>query len=76
MQVVILAAGRSSRFYPYNYFPHKSLIKILGKLIIVHTIESIKKSGIKDIILIVSKDSEIKKILGNGKNLQLIYFCI
>ncbi len=69
MQVVILAAGRSSRFYPYNYFPHKSLIKILGKPIVVHTIESIKKSGIKDVILIVSKDSEIKKILGNGKNL-------
>jgi len=69
MQAVILAAGRSSRFYPYNYFSHKSLIKILGKPIIVHTVESIKKSGIKDIILIVSKDSEIKKILGNGKNI-------
>ena len=69
MQVVILAAGKSSRFYPYNYFSHKSLIKILGKPIIVHTIESIKKAGIKDVILIVSKDSEIKKILGNGKNL-------
>ena len=69
MQAVILAAGKSSRFYPYNYFSHKSLIKILGKPIIVHTIESIKKSGIKDIILIISKDSEIKKILGSGKNL-------
>jgi len=69
MKAVILAAGQSSRFYPYNYFSHKSLIKILGKLIIVHTIESIKKSGIKDVILIVSEDSEIKKILGSGKNL-------
>ncbi len=69
MQAIVLAAGRSSRFYPYNYFPHKSLIKILGKPIIVHTIESIKKSGIKDIILIVSKNSEIEKIMGNGKAL-------
>jgi|SRR3989344_2206052 len=69
MQAVILAAGRSSRFYPYNYFPHKSLIKILGKPIIVHTIESVRKTGIKDIILIVSEDLEIKKILGDGKNL-------
>ncbi len=68
MQAVILAAGRSSRFYPYNYFSHKSLIKILGKPIVIHAIESIKKSGIKNIILIVSKDSEIKKLLGNGKN--------
>ena len=69
MKAVILAAGKSSSFYPYNYFPHKSLIKILGKPIIVHTIESVKRSGIKNIILIVSKDLEIKKILGNGKNL-------
>src|SRR3989344_5720061 len=69
MQAVILAAGRSSRLYPYNYFSHKSIIKILGKPIIVHTIESVRKSGIKDIILIVSKDLEIKKILGNGKAL-------
>src|SRR3990167_1048816 len=69
MQAVILAAGRSSRLYQYNYFSHKSIIKILGKPIIVHTIESVRKSGIKDIILIVSKDLEIKKILGNGKAL-------
>ena len=69
MQTVILAAGQSSRFYPYNYFSHKSLIKILGKPIIVHTIKSIKKSGIKDIILVVAKDSEIQKILGGGENL-------
>ncbi len=71
MQAVLLAAGKSSRFSPYNYFSHKSLIKILGKPIIVHTIESIRKSGIKDIILIVSRDSEIKKILGDGSNLRV-----
>ncbi len=69
MQAVILAAGQSSRFYPYNYFSHKSLVKILGKPIIVHTIESIEKSGIKEIILIVSENSEIEKVLGSGKNL-------
>lgn len=69
MQTVILAAGQSSRFYPYNYFSHKSLIKILGKPIIFYTIESVRKSGIKNIILVVSKDSEIQKILGSGKNL-------
>lgn len=68
MKVVILAAGQSSRFYPYNYFSHKSLIKLLGKSIIAHTVESIKKSGIKEIILIVSKDSEIRKVMGNGRN--------
>ena len=68
MQTVILAAGQSSRFYPYNYFSHKSLIRILGKPIIFYTIESIRKAGIKNIILVVSKNSEIQKILGSGKN--------
>src|SRR3990167_9712704 len=68
MHTVILAAGQSSRFYPYNYFSHKSLIRVLGKPIIFYTIESIRKAGIKNIILVVSKNSEIQKILGSGKN--------
>lgn len=68
MQAVILAAGVSSRFLPYNRsFSHKSLISIMGKPILVHTVESVVRSGIKEIILIVSGNSEIKKILGNGK---------
>ena len=76
MQTVILAAGQSSRFYPYNYFSHKSLIRILGKPIIFYTIESIRKAGIKNIILVVSKNSEIQKILGSGKNhgVKIQYF--
>lgn len=67
MQAVILAAGESTRFDPFRYFDHKSLVKILGKPIILHTIESVRKSGIKDIILIVSEKKGIKKLLGNGK---------
>lgn len=69
MQAVILAAGISSRFLPYNqgHF-HKSLVSIMGKPILVHTVESIARSGIKEIILVVSKDSEIKKNLGDGKD--------
>lgn len=65
MQVIILAAGRSSRFYPYNTI-HKSCIRILGKTIIEHTIESVKKAGITDIILVVNGDGQIKSILKDG----------
>ncbi len=69
MQAVILAAGISSRFLPYNKsLSHKSLVPIMGKPILVHTIESIVISGIKEIIVVVARDSEIKKILGDGKN--------
>ncbi|MCL4418619.1 NDP-sugar synthase [Patescibacteria group bacterium] len=65
-QVVILAAGKSSRFQPFGYFIHKSLIKVLGKPIIVHTVESVKRAGIKDLILVISPSSEIKRVIGDG----------
>lgn len=67
MQAVILAAGESSRFVPFRYFDHKSLVKILGKPIIAHTIESIKRSGITDVIIVVSQKTGIKDLLGDGK---------
>ena len=69
MQAVILAAGNSSRFSPYNgNLSHKSLVSIMGKPILIHTIESVVKSGIKEVILVVSRDPEIKKILRDGKD--------
>lgn len=67
MQAVILAAGQSTRFDPFRYYDHKSLIEIMGKPIIVHTIESIKKSGVRDIIIVVSEKRGIRKLLGDGK---------
>jgi bifunctional UDP-N-acetylglucosamine pyrophosphorylase/glucosamine-1-phosphate N-acetyltransferase len=68
MQAIILAAGNSTRFYPFNT-KHKSCISILGKTIIEHTIESVKSAGITDIIVVVNADGEIQKILKDGKHL-------
>lgn len=68
MQVIILAAGASSRFYPFNT-THKSCVQLLGKTIIEHTIEGIKKTGITDIIIVVNNDEKIKNILQDGKDL-------
>lgn len=58
-QVVILAAGRSSRFWPLNK-EHKSLIKILGKPLILHTIEALAKKGLKDIIVVQGPERDIE----------------
>jgi bifunctional UDP-N-acetylglucosamine pyrophosphorylase/glucosamine-1-phosphate N-acetyltransferase len=67
MQAVLLAAGDSSRFFPLN-LRHKCLVKIAGDPIIVHTIRSVKKSGITDIILITGKShEEFEKHLSSGK---------
>jgi UDP-N-acetylglucosamine diphosphorylase / glucose-1-phosphate thymidylyltransferase / UDP-N-acetylgalactosamine diphosphorylase / glucosamine-1-phosphate N-acetyltransferase / galactosamine-1-phosphate N-acetyltransferase len=61
MQAVLLAAGQSSRFFPYNTH-HKSHFKLLGKTILEHTIDAVIKAGITDIIIVVSKDSSLKGI--------------
>lgn len=71
LQAVILAAGKSSRFWPLGpglglgEEGHKSGIKLMGRPLIEYTIDSIIRSGITDII-IIEKDrsllsSSIKK---------------
>ncbi len=64
MQAVILAAGESSRFWPLNY-QHKSLLKIMGRPLIWYTIKSLKKAGIKDIIVVQGPKKDIEEELKN-----------
>jgi len=60
MQAVILAAGESSRFWPLNQ-RHKCLLKIMGKPLIWYTIESLKKAGVKDIIIVQGPQKEVEE---------------
>ena len=71
-QAIILAAGRSSRFWPLNE-EHKSLIKMMGKPLIWWTLRGIKEAGIKNIIIIQSPEKNIEKELKNFnfKNLKI-----
>ncbi len=72
MQVVLLAAGNSTRFVPFNSsFIHKSMVKILGKTLLEHTLEAINRSGIKDVVIVVGKDSLIEEKIGSGKKYGL-----
>lgn len=64
MKAIILAAGFSSRFWPLNY-QHKSLLKIMGRPLIFYTLESLKKTGIKDIIIIQGPKKDIEEELKN-----------
>lgn len=65
-QAVILAAGESSRFWPLNS-THKSLLKIMGKPLILYTIESLIKAGINDIIIIQCPKKDAEEELKNYK---------
>src|SRR3989344_4911239 len=64
MQAVILAAGESSRFWPFNNV-HKSLVKIMGKPIILYTIQGLINADIKEIIIIQSSSRDIENELKN-----------
>lgn len=52
IKAVILAAGESSRFKPLSEKRHKSLTKLGGKAIIRHTLENLKKNGIKNVVIV------------------------
>ncbi len=70
MQAVILAAGESSRFYPFNLV-HKSLMKIMGKTLIEWTIESLRENGINDIIVVESPKRDVEKEI-RMKNIEFV----
>jgi len=63
-QAIILAAGESSRFWPLNQ-RHKSLLKIMGRPLIWYTIESLKKAGVKEIIIVQGPKKDVEEELGN-----------
>lgn len=71
MQAVILAAGKSERFYPFSNYSHKSMVKLLGKSILSHTLESLAKTDVKKVVIVTKKGSDVGKIIGNGKKYGL-----
>jgi len=64
MQAVILAAGESSRFWPLNQ-RHKSLLKIMGRPLIWHTIEGLKRVGTNDLVIIQGPKKDVEEELKN-----------
>ena len=73
IKVLLLAAGKSTRFWPLS---DKNLLPFFGKPLITRQIEKIQKVGFKEIYLIVNKENfnETKKycdncIIQNGEGL-------
>lgn len=67
-QAIILAGGESSRFYPFNDI-HKGFFTLGGKTIIERTVESIKKTQVAEIILVLGKENfqEEKQICSSSE---------
>jgi len=74
MKAVILAAGKSSRFWPLNY-RHKSLFYLMGKPLLYWNLLGLEKVGIKEVVIVESPrrdvEREIKKF--RFKNLKIHY---
>lgn len=76
MQAVILAAGESSRFWPLNQ-KHKSLLRIMGKPVILHTIEGLKKAGVKEVVIVQGPKRDVEEELRTFFDPQLhLHFVI
>jgi len=75
MQAVILAAGESSRFWPFNQ-KHKSLFKLMGKPLIYYLIEGLKNSGIKEIIVVQSPKRDVEAEMENHSSKVSIQYVI
>lgn len=71
LKVLILAGGRSERFWPLS---DKALFPFLGKPLVKHQIERVKKAGFRDSIVICSREDlaviknfGVKTILQKGE---------
>ena len=67
MKVIMLAAGRSKRMRPVE---DKNFLSFLGKPLIVHQLEMLKKAGLSEIILVGGKHN-LDKIKGLEKSLKM-----
>lgn len=50
---IILAAGMSTRFVPFNYEKPKGLLEVKGEILIERQIRQLREKGIKEIIIVV-----------------------
>lgn len=74
MQAVLLAAGKSSRLYPYNQeTEQKSLMTIMGKTLLEHTIEALQAVGVDNLVIITGSTTKIPELLSAQKNLIIHY---
>jgi glucose-1-phosphate thymidylyltransferase len=68
MKGVILAGGTGSRLFPSTKVVNKHLLPVFNKPMIYYPIETLKNSGIDDILVITSRDhiGSFMQLLGSG----------
>jgi len=69
MKGIVLAGNTGTKLYPLTLGVPKQLLPIYDRPMIYYPIETLKESGIKDILVITSPEQQdvFKKYLGNGE---------
>lgn len=69
MKGVILAGGLGTRLYPLTKVTNKHLLPVYDKPMILYGIETLKKSGIKEIMIVCGREhaGHFMTFLGSGK---------
>lgn len=72
MKAFIMAAGEGTRMRPLTANIPKPLLPVAGKPFLLHTLESLRDSGIKDITILIGwRGRRVREYLGDGSELGL-----
>jgi UDP-N-acetylglucosamine diphosphorylase / glucose-1-phosphate thymidylyltransferase / UDP-N-acetylgalactosamine diphosphorylase / glucosamine-1-phosphate N-acetyltransferase / galactosamine-1-phosphate N-acetyltransferase len=67
-QAVILAAGEGQRLRPFTVTRPKAMISIADKPILQHIVESLARSGIRDVVIVVGyRKTQVLDFMGSGE---------
>ena len=70
MKGIILAGGNGTRLSPLTLITNKHLLPVYDRPMILYPIETLKKSGIKEIMIVCGKEhaGHFMNFLGSGKD--------
>lgn len=73
MKGIILAGGSSSKLYPSSKVTNKYLLPVFNKPMINYSIETLKNSGIRDILVITGTEhaGDFMGLLGSGADIDV-----
>lgn len=72
---VVLAGGLGTRLYPLTRITNKHLLPVFNKPMILYPIDTLKRSGIRDILIVCGREhaGHFMNFLGSGKEYGLSF---